>query len=148
MSTLQGLTGRTYDLGQVQFLLGGVPIVGYGEEGGFNLAPTQDGFVVTEGADGKPVFSKVNSDLVIVEITVLQGSTGDVSLAAAEALQRKSLIVIPIPAAILDISTGLSGGTGTAIMMNWPERALGRTIGEAAWRVALPGFLAASVILP
>lgn len=139
MSTLEGILGKHYDLGQVVCVVGVAPIGGYGEEGGLEFEANSDLFEAAVGATGLPTFSKLNDDLWFVDITVMETSNAYLILGALLKAQQLAPIYVPLPFLMTDPNTGDSVSSATAVFMAVPAMNKARVAGERVFRLGLPG---------
>jgi hypothetical protein len=136
-----GLIAKSYDLAQVVLVVGGVPIGGYGEDGGIEIAPVAPIHEVSVGADGLTVASKVNNTDAIATITLNEMSAGYLALAAIMKVQElnPTPLLIPIPFLLIDPSNGDQISSAYTIFVDRPTLSKGRTAGERVFTLHLPG---------
>ena len=70
------ITGRAYNIKACTLLIGGVPIGGFGEDGGVVHEWVADMSEVTVGADGEAAVSRINNDDMMVTVKLLSTTLG------------------------------------------------------------------------
>lgn len=136
-----GLIAKSYDLSQVILVVGGVPISGYGQDGGVEIAPLAPIQEVNVGADGLTVASKMNNTDALATITLNQMSRGYLLLAAIMKIQELSLVpvLIPVPFLMIDPSSGDTITTAFSLFVDRPTMTMNRVAGERVFTIHLPG---------
>ena len=138
-----GLLAKQYDLALVVCTVGGVPIGGYGADGGISIEPVAAINEVTVGADNLTVASKVNNSDGIATITLSEMSLGYAALAGFMQTQRlPSPVLIPLPFFLLDPTNGDQMSSANTIFLEPPTIAKNRTASDRVFRVHLPGAFA------
>ncbi len=136
-----GLIAKSYDLAKVILVVGGVPIGGYGNDGGVEVEWLAPIFEVSVGADGLTVGSKQNNTDATAVITLSEMSAGYLALAGAMKLQEfdPSPALIPLTFLLLDPSNGDQISTAFVMFTDRPTMGKGRTAGDRVFRLHLPG---------
>jgi hypothetical protein len=136
-----GLIAKTYDLAKVILVVGGVPITGYGEDGGIEIEFTGPIHEVTEGADGLTVASKTNLTDAVATITLSEKAAGYLALATAMRLQEQdpSPVLLPVPFLLTDPSNGDVTSAAFTIFMARPTITKNRLAGERVFTMHLAG---------
>jgi hypothetical protein len=134
---------RSYDLKLVICSIGGVPLSGFGEDGGITPEWSADLAETKKTADGHVIYSRTNDRECIVTVTLMQTSQAIPLLQAMlEAQHGDNLgiappVMIPVPFYLYDLSTG-DLLTGDCVFLNRPAPAKEKTVGEVEFRVSLP----------
>lgn len=136
-----GLIAKSYDLSKVALTLAGVPLGGYGEDGGIEVefqAPIHE---VTVGADGLTVASKTNNTDAVATITLSESSAGYARLALLMKAQELNPLpaLVPLAFMLLDPINGDTISTAFAIFIDRPTVSKGRTAGDRVFTIHLPG---------
>lgn len=143
MSTTEGQLLKSYNLGLVQLTIGGIPLGGYGTDGGIEFEQGSDLFEKSVGATGLPTYSLLNDDTVQATITVMETSAAYAALAAlmqAQVLAASTTGVIPpLPFNMLDISTGDTISSAFCVFLNRPNQNKARVAGTREFRIDLVG---------
>lgn len=136
-----GLIAKSYDLAQVILVIGGIPITGYGEDGGIEIEPAAEIHAVTVGADGLTVASKQNNTDAIATITLSEMSAGYAALAALMKAQEvtPSPILIPLSFLLVDPSNGDTVSSAFVIFLTRPTISKARNASERVFTLHLPG---------
>jgi len=136
-----GLLAKSYDLAKVILTVGGVPIGGYGEDGGVEIAPIAPIHEVSVGADGLTVASRMNNDDALATITLNEMSAGYAALGALMKVQElnPTPVLIPVPFLLIDPSNGDTIASAFVIFVDRPTMAKGRTAGDRVFTLHLPG---------
>lgn len=140
MSTLEGQLLKSYDLGTVQLIIGGIPIGGYGEDGGLEYEQSSALFEFNVGATGLVTASRLNDDLVFAIITVMETSASYRNLGRImQAQAALPGVIVPLAYLMFDPLTGDTIASAFVVFDTRPNMTKGRTAGERVFRVALPG---------
>jgi hypothetical protein len=136
-----GLIAKSYDLSKVILVVGGVPIGGYGEDGGIEIEPIAPIHEVSVGADGLTVASKTNNTDARASITLSEMSAGYLALAALMKLQELNPlpVLIPLPFLLVDPSNGDQISSAFVIFLDRPTITKNRTAGQRVFTLHLPG---------
>lgn len=136
-----GLLAKSYDLAKVQLVVGGVPIGGYGQDGGIEIAPAAPIHEVNTGADGLTVASKMNNTDAIATITVSEMSLGYATLGGLMKAQElnPAPVLVPIPFLLIDPSNGDTVSSAFVIFVDRPTLGKARVAGERVFTLHLPG---------
>ena len=146
-----GTLAKSYDLAQVQCILGGVIVGGYGEEGGLEIAPAADGpFTASTGADDLTVFSKTNNTDSIATITVSEKAASYAGLGALMKVQANGLVpvIVPLFFSLFDPSSGETVTSAYPVFVQRPTVTKGRVAGERIFVVHLPGAATSTLYAP
>ena len=142
MSTSEGQLLKSYNLGLVALTIGGIPIGGYGTDGGIEFEQGSDLFEKTVGATGLPTYSLLNDDTVQVTITVMETSAAYAALAAlmqAQVAAASLGALPPLPFNMIDISTGDTISAAFSVFMSRPNQNKARVAGAREFRIDLVG---------
>jgi hypothetical protein len=141
VSTIEGQLLKSYDLGIVQLVVGGIPIGGFGEDGGIEFESDSDLWEVNVGATGLTTFSKVNNDLLFAIVTVMETSLAYAALGGLLKTQQLNPlpVIVPLPFLMVDPSTGDTVSSVASVFTQRPNQNKGRVAGERIFRIALPG---------
>jgi len=136
-----GLIAKHYDLSKVILVVGGIPITGYGDDGGIEVEPLAPMHEVSVGADGLTVASKTNNTDGVATITLSEASLGYAALAGLMQAQDISPVPaqLPLPFLLTDPVNGDVITSAFAIFLNRPTITKGRTAGERVFTLHLPG---------
>ena len=136
-----GLIAKSYDLSKVVLVVGGVPIGGYGQDGGIEIAPLAPIHEVSVGADGLTVASKTNNTDAVATVTLSEMSAGYLALAAIMKIQELNPlpVLVPIPFLLIDPSNGDQVSCAFVIFLDRPTISKGRAAGERVFVLHLPG---------
>ena len=144
-----GLIAKTYDLSAVVCTLGPVSIGGYGEEGGLEFEQGAPIGEVTVGATGLATFSRSNNKDMIVTITVMETALSYNLLGQQMKVQENTpFVIVPLPFFMRDFITGEQIAAASAFYLERPTITKGRTVGERAFRVYLPGAATSALYAP
>lgn len=143
MSTTEGQLLKSYNFGLVQITIGGIPIGGFGTDGGIEFEQGSDLFEKTVGATGLVTYSLLNDDSMEATITVMETSAGYAALAAAMSAQVLAVsatgVIPPLPFAMIDVSTGDTLASAFCVFMTRPNMNKGRVAGVREFRISLVG---------
>jgi hypothetical protein len=140
-------TARTYDLNQVQLMIGGVVLGGYGADGGIEIAPTSDLYEVTTGADGLTVASRLNDNDAVATLTLSERSTGYAALMALVKVQQLAAtpVLVPLPFLLLDPINGDQVSAAQTIFLSLPTISKSRTAGDRVLTMHLPNGMSNAI---
>ncbi len=146
MSTLEGQLAKSYDLGSVILVVGGVPLGGHGADGGVVVEPNADLFEMAVGATGLTTFSKLNDDVLMATITVKDTSLAYATLAGFMKIQQLTpLLIAPLAFLLVDPGNGDTVNSAFCVFMRLPTVSKLRVASEREFLVALPGAAASAV---
>ena len=136
-----GLLAKNYDLAKVILTVGGIPLGGYADDGGIDIAPLAPIHEVSVGADGLTVASRMNNDDALATITFLESSNGYFALAGLMKIQElnPTPVLIPLPFFMIDPINGDVISSAFTIFVDRPTVGKGRTVGERVFTLHLPG---------
>jgi len=132
---------KTYDLKQVQFVIGGRDISGYAEDGGLEVAPSVDIGTPTVGSVGHAVFSRSNNHSGMVTVTLGEWTQGYADL--AELMQAQELIdgaLVPLNILIRDQLNGDKYSDRWAAFTKRPNGDKGAVAGERVFEIFCPNL--------
>tara|TARA_R110000824_G_scaffold30668_7_gene100632 strand:+ start:6821 stop:7273 length:453 start_codon:yes stop_codon:yes gene_type:complete len=136
-----GLLAKEYDLSKVILTVGGIPIGGYGSDGGVVVEWVAPIYEVNVGADGLTVASKVNNTDATATITLNEMSAGYAALGGLLKIQENDPTpgLIPIPFLLIDPGNGDTVASAFVIFTDRPSISKARVAGERAFTLHLPG---------
>lgn len=127
--------GRTHSLAGWTLVLFGVPISGFGENDAYRWTPLQsDDWEIVEGADGEWAWTENLGRGAVLEITLMATSRSNDALQARKRLDDVSRTGRG-PAMFKHITGTTRANAADARVMNRPEIAAARRIGERVWRI-------------
>jgi hypothetical protein len=123
------------DPNNVQIIVGGVPVEGFGTGDFLTIAQAEDTFTDTTGADGETIRSKSNpSPMVTITIVLMEGSLGNTFLSGLHEVDRQT----PNGAGVVPFL--YKDGSGTSIFASekcWiskpPDMVKGKEGKERSW---------------
>jgi hypothetical protein len=136
-----GLLAKSYDLSRVVLVVAGVPIRGFGEDGGVEIEFTGPIYEVTEGADGLTVASKTNRTDAVATVTLSEKAVGYLALSIIMKAQELTPlpILVPLPFLLLDPSNGDVTTAAFTIFLDRPTITKNRVAGERVFTMHLAG---------
>lgn len=139
---------KSYDFAEVQVIIGGLRIGGFGDDGGVSIEPQSDLASMKMGADGEVTVSKLPQPFWIATITLMETSLSNTVLEGLLVAQRALPAGFILPFALLDGETGESLLSGQCIFLAWPTIGKEREAGTREWKLGIPKAAAVFAQLP
>jgi len=122
----------TYDFNDVFATVGGIPVEGYGPDGGVKIEHTEDAYSVTKGVDGTATRNRKRKATGRITFTVSVGSPVNAAFQALHLADLEGNAGV-VPIFVQDNSTGSTYFAEQAWVMKTPDREIGEEIGTLEW---------------
>lgn len=130
---------KTYDLKQVDLIVGGIRFSGYGEDGGIEVTPAANVTESTVDADGGVTSSRTNDKRLFVDITFRESALGYRRMGELQQAQDNVEGAIPPQDFyMLDKINGDEISDEFSIFETIPDITKARLVGERTFRLMLP----------